>query len=602
MRTGFAALPIAILAVPAAAQFTQRITVATEASQGNSAGGSTETKGISGDGSWVVFQSSATFGLESPYDIWPGVFVRDRTTGATELASVASDGTDGNGISVQPAISRDGRFVAFVSNSTNFVPGDTYNSADVFVHDRATGATEIASVANDGSLGDSDSGVDNLGLSDDGRYVVFESYATNLVPGDTNGGPDVFVRDRQRGITERASLTSTGGQVSTRAFGCAISGDGRYVVFTSDADGIVPGDADHAFDVFVRDRVLGTTERVSVSTTGRGGNAPANYFRTAISGDGRFVAFSSLASNFASGDTNRNSDVFVRDRLLATTELVSVALSGGSGSGYSFDPAISADGRFVAFVTTAHDLVPEGGNGENQVCVRDRSTGTTSLASVSIDGRPANASSGPPSLSADGRVVLFVSSATDLVPDHDTFWTSDVFAREPAGGPSFAIACEPGTGGVIDCPCSNPPSAAGRGCDNSAATGGAILSAAGGTFVSSDSLRFTAQGEPDGMLSVLVQGTSLARAGIVYGQGVRCTAGNLLRLFTRTSIGGGVTLPEFAAGDATVTERSKSLGSPIAAGERRPYLVFYRDPTVSGGCPATSTFNATPTGIVTWSP
>ena len=581
-------------------QITQRITAPTDASQAGSSSGFTYLNGISGDGRWVVFESSSTWGLESPYDSWPGIFVRDRRTGATEIASVASDGTDGDSISYQPVISRNGRFVAFVSFSTNLVPGDTNNAVDVFVHDRWTGATEIASVASDGTLGNSSSGINNLGFSDDGRYVVFWSFASNLVPSDTNGREDVFVRDRQLGITERVSLTSSGGEIPSWSRGCSISGDGRFVAFASDADGIVPGDDDHAADIFVRDRLVGTTERVSISTTGQPGNARANDYRTAISADGRFVAFSTPASNFAPGDRNDTDDVFVRDRQLSITELVSVALTGGTGSGGSNNPAISADGRFVAFETDADDLVPIW-DGDVQVCVRDRSTGTTVLASVSHDGAPASGGAWFPSISADGRSILFGSETSHLVPD-DVDVLGDVFVRDLAGGPIFTSTCEPGSGGTIGCPCANPPSGSGRGCDNSGSTGGAVLSATGATFVSSDSLRFTTQGEVDGQLSVLVQGTSITASGIVYGQGVRCATGSLQRLFTKISTAGGITAPDFGAGDPTVSARSSSLGSPIRAVEGRSYVVFYRDPVVLGGCPASSTFNATQAGVVTWSP
>jgi hypothetical protein len=145
------------------------------------------------------------------------------------------------------------------------------------------------------------------------------------------------------------------------------------------------------------------------------------------------------------------------------------------------------------------------------------------------------------------------------------------------------------------------PSGLGRGCDNSAATGGAILSASGGTYLSSDSLVFTTSGERPTALSIVLQGTTSPAAGIVYGQGVRCVGGTLKRLYTKNAVGGSITAPDFGAGEATVALRSATLGDSILAGQSRWYLVFYRDPTVLGGCPASSTFNATQTGRVDWS-
>ncbi len=155
---------------------------------------------------------------------------------------------------------------------------------------------------------------------------------------------------------------------------------------------------------------------------------------------------------------------------------------------------------------------------------------------------------------------------------------------------------------MIPCPCGNPPAGPDQGCENSAATGGAILLASGATYLSSDSLVFTTSGEKPTATSVLMQGTSLVAAGATYGQGVRCVGGTLKRLFTKTAVLGSITAPDFAAGDPTVSARSAAKGDPISAGTSRWYLVFYRDPTVLGGCPSGSTFNATQTGQVVWSP
>jgi Tol biopolymer transport system component len=250
--------------------------------------------------------------------------------------------------------------------------------------------------------------------------------ATNLVPGDTNGTGDVFVRDRQAGITERVSVGPGGVQGNRFSNGRALSPDGRFVAFNSLAANLVPGDTNGTFDVFVRDRDTGTTERVSV---GPGGvQADVGGALGALSADGRFVAFESLSSNLVPGDTNGTTDVFVRDRQTGTTRRISLGPGGVQGDGQSFGAQISADGRFVAFASNATNLAPGDTNGESDVFVRDRRTGTTLRASLGPGGVRGNGQSNNPGLSADGRFVAFLSFATNLVPG-DTNDTQDVFLR-----------------------------------------------------------------------------------------------------------------------------------------------------------------------------
>ena len=150
--------------------------------------------------------------------------------------------------------------------------------------------------------------------------------------------------------------------------------------------------------------------------------------------------------------------------------------------------------------------------------------------------------------------------------------------------------------------CGNPPSGPGRGCDNSSSTGGATLSASGGTYLSSDSLVLTTSGEKPSALSLVIQGTGLDGLGATFGMGVRCVQGPLKRLYVKSASGGSITAPNLGVGDPQVSVRSAALGDTILPGQSRWYLVYYRDPVVLGGCPSTSTFNATQTGQVTWSP
>ncbi|MGH2537870.1 MAG: carboxypeptidase regulatory-like domain-containing protein, partial [Candidatus Promineifilaceae bacterium] len=241
------------------------------------------------------------------------VFVHDRDTGQTSRVSIASDGALGNGDSWWSSISADGRYVAFHSLASNLVGGDTNGAWDVFVHNRDTVQTSRVSVASDGAQGNGYSY--SPAISADGRYVAFVSLASNLVGGDTNDQPDVFVHDRDTGQTSRASVASDGAQANGASYYQSISADGRYVAFGSYASNLVGGDTNGIDDVYVHDRDTGQTSRASVASDGAQGNDGSGD--PSISADGRYVAFVSWASNLVSGDTNGYADVFVRDRGVA---------------------------------------------------------------------------------------------------------------------------------------------------------------------------------------------------------------------------------------------------------------------------------------------
>lgn len=353
-------------------------------------------------------------------------------TGALSRVSVSSEGVQSDATTFGGlGISADGRYVAFASDGATLVPGDTNGATDVFVRDRSTGTTTRVSVADDGAQADSTSA--NPVLSADGRYVAFESFADNLVPGDTNDTTDVFVRDRVAGTTSRVNVSTDGAQANGFSGSpfrtLAISADGRYVAFASIASNLVPGDTNDSWDVFVRDRFAATTRRVSVSTTGA--QADAGSFNVAISASGRYVAFDSEATNLVPRDTNGVSDVFVRDRDAGVTTRVSVAGAGTQGNAASSDEvAISADGREVAFGSDASNLVAGDTNGVRDVFVRDRWNRVTRRVSVSTTGAQGNGPSFLPSISGDGRFVAFGSVATNLVPVDANGGTTDVFVRD----------------------------------------------------------------------------------------------------------------------------------------------------------------------------
>ena len=271
---------------------------------------------------------------------------RQRAHQQTARVSVDSSGVQGNDNSIEPAISADGRYVAFASSANNLIPGDTFPFRDIFVRNRQTGTTERVSVSSTGTQAGYDS--DLCGISANGRYIAFETSASNLVAGDTNGAYDIFVRDRQAGMTERASVDSAGVQGNASSyfnntFLGGISGDGRYVVFNSSATNLVTGDSNGALDVFLHDRQTGVTERVSVDSNGNQGNDSSSD--PVVSADGRYIAFSSLATNLVPDDSNGVVDVFVHDRQTGVTERVSVDSSGSSGRWPRFHHTFAVRGR-----------------------------------------------------------------------------------------------------------------------------------------------------------------------------------------------------------------------------------------------------------------
>jgi Tol biopolymer transport system component len=568
-----------LLAGPLAAQATtERASVDSSGTQGNL---DSTVCSISGDGRFVAFESNAGNLVAGDTNATTDIFVRDRVSGTTERVSVDSAGVEGNWYSLAPSISADGRFVAFDSRASNLVAGDTNTKKDVFVHDRLTGSTERVSVDSAGAEGNGDSLF--AAISADGRWVAFGSIATNLVPGDTNLVRDIFVHDRQTGATERVSISTAGVQANQFCHGPVLSADGRCVAFYSLASTLVLGDNTGLSDVFLRDRWLGTTELVSRNSNGA--QAQGNSSLPSLSADGRYVAFETTATNFDPNDTNQPPDIYVRDRLNGITERVSVASDGTGANGQCHSPSISADGRWVSFHSDSTSLVPGDNNNGIDVFLRDRLAGTTVRVSVDSAGGQVTGDSQASQISRDGRCVTFFSWATALVPG-DTNGRNDL--------------CQAGVGSVNACPCANPPANAPRGCDNSSATGGAQLTSSGAASLTFDSLLFATNGEKPSATSVVLQGNAEVGNGLVFGQGLRCVGGVLKRLYVRNASGGSIEAPE--PGDVSVSARSAALGDPIAPGTNRWYAVYYRDPIVLGGCPAASTFNVTQTQLVSWNP
>jgi Tol biopolymer transport system component len=420
---------------------TTRVSVSSSGGQGDR---DSYAGGISADGNVLVLSSQATNLVPGDTNGRWDVFVHDRRTGATTRVSVTSGGgqaratRDPWGGSIAGGISANGRYVVFQSDAPNLVRGDTNRTEDIFLRDRRTGRTTRVSVGSRGRQANGSSWFP--AISADGRYVAFQSLASNLVARDTNRLSDVFVRDLATGRTTRVSVDSRGVQARCNLAYCestqpVLSAHGRYVAFQSSATSLVRGDTNRLGDVFVHDRRTGRTERVSVSSTGKqgandrtgtGSNAPS------ISADGRYVAFHSADSNLVRGDSNRTFDIFVHDLRTGTTTRVSVSGGGRQANGENLGAAsISADGRYVAFTSLASNLVAHDANDITDVFVRDLRAGSTILASVvgsEGQGDDASAVSGA-AFSGNNRYLAFSSWAANLVPG-DTNDKPDAFVRD----------------------------------------------------------------------------------------------------------------------------------------------------------------------------
>ncbi|MGI5458202.1 TolB family protein [Streptomyces sp. CA-249302] len=404
----------------------------------------------------------------------PAAAHTDSALPRTFRASTSTGGHEADGASSTPSISANGRYVAFVSSADNLVKGDRNGVADVFVKDLRTGRTErvAAGPAADPQLSadgryvvlatkaaltrDDDNGLDDIYLVDrrthhtqrishghavttptfalnyeptisaNGRYVAYSTAAPDAAPGDTNGRDDVIVHDRRTGKDELVAYATDGTLGDSDSFLTSFSADGRYVAFTTAAQLDPAHDWTHATNVYVRDRVAGTTEQVSI---------PARFvyksssWGPSMSADARYVAFSSNVDSLVPGDTNKTGDAFLFDRRLKTTQRVSTAADGTQADGPSGGVSLTADGSRVAFVSSADNLVPGDTNGVADVFLKDLRTGAVERISLAADGAQSDGPAGPVSLSAGGRAA-FTSTATNLVPG-DSNGVADIFVRRP---------------------------------------------------------------------------------------------------------------------------------------------------------------------------
>jgi Tol biopolymer transport system component len=394
---------------------------------------------VSDDGRYVAFTSHAPL-LPTDTNGVPDIYIHDLATGQLTLESLTASGGASNGSAAVPRLSGDGRFLAFESHAMNFDDeGSREVLPQVYLRDRVQQTTRrVAAPAGAHPNGPSFAPV----LSGDGRFVAFESHATNLVQPDANGvGADVYVWDRVSDVTERASVDGAGRQppVGT-SFTPRISADGARVAFTSTADLECAAvdecspreqDTNGVPDVYVRDRALATTVRVSRPSNGTEADGPSHH--PDLSADGRLVAFASRASNLLPGDENRAEDVFLHELETRRTRLVSRGADGGFADGRSLHPAVTDSGRHVFFHSTASKLVcaracdarTADRNGTWDVFVFDRETGRVARVSGAAGGRGWSGASMGAAPARRAMLVAFSSfeptDASDTRADADLF-------------------------------------------------------------------------------------------------------------------------------------------------------------------------------------
>lgn len=344
---------------------------------------------------------------------------------ANRIVSVNSDGNPANNNSYYSAISADGRFVAFQSEASNLVSNDFNGQYDIFVRDMRTGQTTLVSVSTSGSSANSLSLQPSI--SGNGRYVLFESNASNLVSGDTNGTWDLFMRDLQTQTTIRFSLDSNGNQVFNRSDSPNFAADNRYIIFHSDA-ALVPEDTNGFTDIYRYD--VQSRAVIRVSTTSSGAQANGTSYHPWISADGNMVAFMSSATNLVANDTNNQADVFTKNIGTGEVRRVNVSTQGTQCNDETVWPSISGNGRIVSFCSRGSTLVTGDTNNNWDAFVHDLQTSTTTRINVRPDGSQADSyTRSPTTMTRDGRYVTFASLSTNLVPN-DTNGFQDIFVRD----------------------------------------------------------------------------------------------------------------------------------------------------------------------------
>ncbi|NIX77186.1 PD40 domain-containing protein [Microvirga terricola] len=404
---------------PTASSLIKLISADAAGVQGNSISGQPT---FSPDGRYVFFTSDAGNLVGNDELGYGDIFRKDLLTGAiTRFVSTASGG-EPHGSSGYSSVSANGNYLVFSSVAKDLTEGGTAGLHNqIYVKNLTTGAITLASTV-DGLEGNGSSYRGQI--SNDGRYVLFDGEATNLVEGDTNGVWDVFVKDLETGTISRVSTDATGAQGNGTSVRAQLTADGRYALFDSSASNLIDNDKNGQFDIFLKD--LKTREVTRVSTGGDGQEANGDSHYGNLSANGQYVVFTSSASNLVDGDTNGMADVFRKDLRTGEVVRVSTASDNAQSTGQCDYSKISADGRYIAFASDAGDLVSGDGNGKQDVFVKDMLTGKIARVSASTGDGDDDSGSDGFAFSPDGRHVIFASDASNLVVG-DTNNDGDIF-------------------------------------------------------------------------------------------------------------------------------------------------------------------------------
>lgn len=529
--------------VSSAAQVTQRVSEGPGPVEADAA---SRQASLSADGRFVAFASSATNLVAGDLNGLDDSFLHDRSSGVTTLVSLDSSGAQANGASARPVVSEDGRYVIFESDATNLDVLDLNGARDVFLRDLQLGVTTLISLDPSGAQASGASG--DPALTPDGRFASFRILA------------DIYVRDLTTNTTSLVSVDQFGVNAAGSSFGSSISADGRYVAFSSVSPNIVAPDTNAAYDVFVRDTLAGVTILASVDTIGNQANNLSGD--PAISPDGRYIAYFSLANNLVAGDTNNRRDVFRHDLQTGATIRVSVDSAGVEGNDTSRRPALSLDGRFVAFFSQASNLVANDLNGASDIFVRDVLTGTTTRVSVDTGGVEGDAVSSLPAISALGQLVAFSSDATNLVAS-DLNGFEDVFVHD-RGVELPSSYCTPGvsTAGCIA---------------TISASANPSLSLAAPCLLSIVGL----EGQKQGLFFYGINNTGFNPT--PWGNGFRCVKSPIKRTGAQNSGGtAGLCDGQFSLDwHAYQASFPGALGNPWVLWERAYVQAWYRDPAAT---------------------
>jgi Tol biopolymer transport system component len=575
----------------------QNITRASVDSAGLEGTGASNVPEVSADGSLVVFESDAPNLVVGDIGGNRDVFLHNRTTGVTVRVSEKS-GVGGDADSGRPAISADGSTVVFESLAKNLVPGDFNSVHDIFSYNVATGLILRVSVDNNGVEGNGQSR--EPAVSDNGKFVAFHSEASNLHILDHNLFRDVFVRDMGASVNHLASLGAggtSGNNHSGYVAAVALSGNGQQVAFISNASDLVLGDTNGVADMFVTNLATSLVQRVTVTTAGVEANGTCRACD--ISGDGKLVVFDSVASNLVIGDMNGAPDVFLRNMAAGTTERMSVDSNGIEANAYSVFPMISGDGTTVVFNSLATNLVAMDLNGFSDVFTRNVASGQVRRVSEDPGGLGGNGASSDACLNLDGTVTVFASSAKNLVLG-DMNGVGDVFVASPGGTSDNSGAsdcdCTAANG-----PCSTV-SGPDRGCPNSNINAlGAQLIGSGNAAIGADTFSMTVTDAAPIKPGLILSGdATLGPNGfgtIPDSAGLLCVGGSTRRgSVVLTDANGAASFPDFqgaAYGDSDI----------VGVGVSISYTYWFRDPGTANGCvgdTGSSDFNFSNGWTVTW--